>query len=421
VSALARWRAFSLAPRARVVGDGLVVRRGPAREGEVDVFFADVINVDVASATVFVRGGRTLTCVDSPTAAAVATAIVAPAVDGALTQISAAWSAWLSGPRCARRAAIGLLALARHVEASDLHLESGPKTAVVRLRIDGELVEVAAMPTAQVPSIVAAWKGLAGCLPYRTDLVQEGRVDGVASDGIVGDVRASFVPTMWGERVALRLFGRLRRMKDLDLTPSAQARLDDVLREPAGLVVVAGATGAGKTTTMYAALAEIASRRGGAHVSLEDPVEQRLRAAGIPVDQIELDPERGRTAESMLAALLRQDVDVVAVGEVRTPAEAKLAVHAAHTGRLVWCGLHASTIDEARQRLLDLEVDPAVLGTTLRAVLVQRLVTVPCDGIDATSAGAACDDRCPRCRGRGRRRRLELSIWHHAVRRLEVA
>jgi len=216
-------------------------------------------------------------------------------------------------------------------------------------------------------------------------------------------VRASFLPTATGERVALRLFGRLRALDELGLTADVLAALRGLLDHPSGLVLVAGPSGGGKTTTVYAALAHLAARRGGAHLSIEDPVEQRLRVAGVPVDQVELAPERGLTAEVALVGALRQDVDVIALSEVRTPAEARLAVHAAHTGRLVVAGLHAGSAAEARQRLLDLGVEEAVLATTLRGVLHQRLRAAACAG--------DCGADCPRCAGTGRVRVVQTSLW----------
>ncbi|WP_288044062.1 ATPase, T2SS/T4P/T4SS family, partial [Sphingomonas sp.] len=134
-----------------------------------------------------------------------------------------------------------------------------------------------------------------------------------------------------------------------------------LLEQPSGLVLIAGPSGGGKTTTVYAALAYLAARRSGAHLSIEDPVEQRLRLAGIPVDQVELSPERGLDAEAALVGALRQDVDVVALSEIRTAGEAALAVKAAHTGRLVVAGLHAGSATEARQRMLDLDADPPAI------------------------------------------------------------
>ena len=131
-------------------------------------------------------------------------------------------------------------------------------------------------------------------------------------------------------------------------------------------------------------------------------MEQRLRVAGIPVDQIELDPARGLSAEAMLVAALRQDVDVLCVGEIRTAAEARLALEAAHTGRLVLAGLHAGSAAEARQRLIDLGAEEPLLNATLRGVLFQELVTRPC--------GCAEPAVCRRCRGAGRRRETSAEL-----------
>ena len=174
-------------------------------------------------------------------------------------------------------------------------------------------------------------------------------------------------------------------------------------------MLVAGPSGGGKTTTLYSALGAIAAQRRSAHLSLEDPIEQRLRLAGIPVDQIELCPERGLDGEAALSAALRQDVDVVAVGELRTPAEASLAVKAAHTGRLVLAGLHAGSTDEALQRMRDLNVDSALLEQTVLGVLHQRLETRPCP--------SHLNQGCAQCRGLGRVRQLTATLWVRPARR----
>jgi general secretion pathway protein E len=263
----------------------------------------------------------------------------------------------------------------------------------------GELVPFTTVRAPLADRLIAAIKAISGCLPYRRDLVQEGRVPRA---GVTADVRASFIPTALGERVALRLFGRLLELDALGFPVEVLEGLDRALTRQAGLIVIAGPSGAGKTTTLYAALARVVKRRPGAHLSLEDPVEQRLRVAGIAVDQVELAPERGLTGEAALVAALRQDVDVLSVGEVRTSEEASLALKAAHTGRLVLAGLHAGSVGEARQRLVDLGLDGRLLDQTLVAVLHQRLETVRC--ADGSAA-------CPACGGLGRTRRVVGELW----------
>ena len=326
-------------------------------------------------------------------------ALAGPRREGTLAEVSAAFTRFFGESFGARLAARWLLEAASFLGASDLHLEFSVDEAFVRIRLAGELFPFCMLSRPAAARLCAALKGLAGVLPYRSDVAQEGRVQ---REGVLADVRASFVPTALGERVALRLFGRLLSLDQLGFEPRALAAFRSLLDERTGLLLVAGPSGAGKTTTLYAALGYLAKSRPGAHLSLEDPVEQRLRAAGIPVDQIELDPARGLTAEAMLVAALRQDVDVLCVGELRTAAEARLAVEAAHTGRLVLAGAHAGSCSEARTRLLDLGVDAKLLATTLRGVLHQELHPQPCE----------CAGRpgCAQCKGAGRRQALRVQL-----------
>jgi type II secretory ATPase GspE/PulE/Tfp pilus assembly ATPase PilB-like protein len=320
-------------------------------------------------------------------------ALSSPQASGVLPADAASLRAYLEGAWSPLRAARALLAMASGASASDVHLESEPGAVTILFRCVGVLAPFLSLPTAQGERLLAALKHLSGCLPYRRDIFQEGRI---SREGVAADVRASFVPTALGERAALRLFGKLRTLTQLGFDEALRAQLESLLAAPRGLVLLAGASGAGKTTTLYAALAHLAATRGGAHLSLEDPVEQRLRVAGVPVAQVELCPERGLTGEAALVAALRQDLDVLAVGEIRTGPEAALAVQAAHTGRLVLAGVHAGSTAEARQRLLELGVDRAVLNATLVGVLHQRLELRRCE---------ACEgERCGRCAGQGRLR-----------------
>ena len=235
-------------------------------------------------------------------------------------------------------------------------------------------------------------------------LPHEGQLDGVVLvQGAQSESGRLPAHAALGERVALRLFGQLYTLDELGLSTELLARLTALLSQRSGLVIIAGPSGGGKTTTVYAALRFLAQHRDGAHLSIEDPVEQRLRLAGIPVDQVELCPERGLTAEEALVGALRQDVDVLALGEVRRPEEAALALEAAHTGRLVIVGLHAGSAAEASQRMRDLGADPAVLSETLRGVLHQHLQTTPCPDGDAAA--------CSRCGGSGRIRIPIATLW----------
>lgn len=314
-----------------------------------------------------------------------------PAATGRPGDDGAAFARYLAGAWSPVRAVRTLIDMAVAARASDVHLESDAGAElVVSLRCVGALTPFTKVPRASGERLLAALKQVSGCLPYRRDVAQEGRIQ---RDGVAADVRTSFLPTAMGERGALRLFGRLLTLSELGFSSEVLTAFSAALGAKHGLVLVAGASGAGKTTTLYAALAHVAAQRGGAHLSLEDPVEQRLRVAGIPVAQVELCPERGLTGEAALVAALRQDLDVLAVGEVRTAAEAQLAVRAAHTGRLVLAGLHAGTAEEAAQRMLELGVERAVLDKTLVGTLHQSLSTRPCEDMSAS---------CSRCGGLGR-------------------
>jgi len=342
----------------------------------------------------------TLRRLPSPLRTPIAAALAAPSASGRAAADAAAWMAYVKGPWSPLRAARALLGIATAAGASDVHVEASGEVHRIRMRLAGAMVDLAEVSQSTGQRLTAALKHLAGCLPYRSDVVQEGRIPRA---GVAADARASFLPTALGERVALRLFGQLYTLDELGLSTELLARLTELLSQRSGLVIIAGPSGGGKTTTVYAALRFLAQHRDGAHLSIEDPVEQRLRLAGIPVDQVELCPERGLTAEEALVGALRQDVDVLALGEVRRPEEAALALEAAHTGRLVIVGLHAGSAAEASQRMRDLGADPAVLSETLRGVLHQHLQTTPCPDGDAAA--------CSRCGGSGRIRTPIATLW----------
>lgn len=374
---------------------------------QVDHPWDDVVSVN--GARLELRSGERL-AVDAALASLAQQVLRPFTPTGQLQTDAAEFTRMLAGPWSPRRCALALLDFAAAARASDIHFEPGLDETGIRFRLLGELCTVATIEARRAQRLTAALKALAGCLPYRRDVVQEGRVPRA---GVTADVRASFMPTALGERVALRLFGTLLDFDALGLSAASREQFDLALNRRTGLIVVAGPSGAGKTTTLYASLAHLARRRSGAHVSLEDPVEQRLRVAGVPVDQIELAPERGLTAEAALVAVLRQDVDVLSVAELRTRAEARLAMQAAHTGRLVLAGLHAGSAAEARHRLMDLGLERAELDSTLVCVLHQRLETIACD--DASPG-------CNRCHGLGRYRVPHSEVWAPSVATLrEVA
>jgi type II secretory ATPase GspE/PulE/Tfp pilus assembly ATPase PilB-like protein len=269
--------------------------------------------------------------------------------------------------------------------ASDLVLEPQDDGGLeARVRCEGVYRSIGRCPAADAVAAVARLKALARIPAYITREPQDGRIDG-SPFGIPGDVRLAALPTVRGQRVALRLpaLGPLPGPEGLGLPSAALAALRAGLRQPDGLVLVTGPTGSGKTTTIHSLLTELAAQRPDrVVVSLEDPVERRLPG----VVQVEVDPAGGFGFLEGLRAALRQDADVLVVGEVRDAETARATARAALTGHLVVATLHCGRAREAFPRLVEMGVEPALALPALRLVLAQRLVRRrhrPC-------AGAGC-------------------------------
>ena len=317
-----------------------------------------------------------------------------------------------ASPRFATEAVDLLLAASRRSGASDLHLQPGPEGLSARCRIDGVLQPLAVLPGGLAPNVVARLKVLAELLTYRTDIPQEGRIR--SSPG-QPETRVSTFPTLHGERAVVRLFadpGRLLDLDDLGLGDDLLHPLRAALAETSGLIVLCGPAGSGKTTTLYACLRALASSSGGHRciATLEDPIE----AAVDGVVQAQVNPSAGFTLESGLRSLLRQDPEVIAVGEIRDPDTAEVAFQAALTGHLVLTTFHAGSAAGAVGRLSDMGIEPYLLRSGLRAILSQRLVRLLCDSCARPITSA--DDPallglplgrcrapvgCDRCRGTG--------------------
>ncbi len=288
-----------------------------------------------------------------------------------------------------------LLAEAVALGASDLHLDPTGAGLAVRLRVDGRFVSRGGLPTEAGLRLVGRLKVLAGLMVYRSDVPQEGRLE--LPGGREG--RLAVIPTLAGEKATLRLFdagGRLRTLAELGLEEGALGWLRRQLGADSGLLLVVGPSGAGKTTTLYACLAEILERRGEfCHVTtIEDPVERRLPGCA----QVQVDPIRDLDFAAGLKFLLRQDPEVVMVGEVRDRETARVAVRAAMTGHLVLSSLHCGRAAEARPRLEEMGVDDWALDLALRGTLAQRLLRRRCP-----DCGGA---RCDACLGSGYRGRV---------------
>lgn len=270
-----------------------------------------------------------------------------------------------------------LLDAAQSAGASDVHLQPTETGLAVAWRIDGVLQPLGAVPGLAKPNVVARLKVVADLLTYRSDLPQEGRIR-ARSGGI--EMRVSTFPTLHGERAVVRLFAptgsELLHLPDLALDPPVEAALTRLLGETSGAILVTGPAGSGKTTTAYACLREIvrSSHGGRCVVSIEDPVE----AAVAGVAQAQVNPVAGFDLASGLKSLLRQDPEVILVGEMRDPETAEIALQAALTGQLVMTTFHAGSAAEAVGRLLDMGIEPYVVRSGLLAIVAQRLVRQLC-------------------------------------------
>lgn len=294
-------------------------------------------------------------------------------------------------------------------EASDLVLEPLDGGGLgLRLRAGGVYRDLESAPVGGAAAAIARVKALAGVPAYITDEPQDGRIDGKPF-GWPGELRAAFLPTVRGPRAALRLpaLGTLPAPEGLGLPPAVVSGLRSALRRPQGLLLVCGPTGSGKTTTIHSLLGELAAQRPDRQcVAIEDPVERRLPG----VVQIETRPQLQFGFAEALRATLRQDPDVLIIGEVRDPETAQAAVRAALSGHLVVTTLHCARAAEALPRLLEMGLAPELLLPSIIGVLAQRLVRT----LHPACSGAGC----PACHGgfAGRRAVADWCAPDHAAR-----
>ncbi len=294
-------------------------------------------------------------------------------------------------------------------DASDLVLEpQADGSLLVRTRIAGVYRDGARCPAAGAAAAIGRLKSLAGVPAYIVDEPQDGRLDG-RPFGIPGDIRAAFLPTARGARAALRLpaLGTLPAPDGLGLPPQVVAGLRSCVRLPQGLLLVCGPTGSGKTTTIHSLLVELAAERPDRlPLAIEDPVERQLPG----VVQVQVAPHRDLGFVELLRAAVRQDPDVLVIGEIRDPSTAQAAVRAVLTGHLVITSLHCSRAREALPRLIEMGVDPALLMPSLAGVAAQRLVR---------RLHRACGGRgCALCQGgfQGRQAVIDWATPSHAER-----
>ena len=325
-----------------------------------------------------------------------------------------------------------IIARAAMDRASDVHLEPMKSSLRVRFRIDGTFHEVAHLLLAVAPAVIARIKVLSGMDISEHRNPQDGRFSAtIGGRGL--DLRSSTYPTIWGEKAVLRLLDRSTLQLSLDgiMSGGALDGFRELVRRPEGIILVTGPTGSGKTSSLYAALGELAEL-GKNIITIEDPVEYWLPG----VNQGQTNHKAGFDFPRGLRAMLRQDPDVIMVGEIRDTETMETAIEAALTGHLVLSTLHTNSSVATVTRLLEMGVEPYLLASALTGVLAQRLVRKTCEQCreqmpPRSPVGALFGDNapkqlfrgvgCPECRGtgfRGRRGVFELLVMNDSLRRL---
>ncbi len=268
--------------------------------------------------------------------------------------------------------------LIRHAilqRASDIHIEPGEKEVVVRYRIDGILRDAMLLPKVAEPGIVARIKVLANLKLDEHRLPQDGRFK-IETDDYKYSVRVSILPVFNGEKIVMRLLEENIKgltLEEIGLRGEDLERVQYNLRKPVGLILITGPTGSGKTTTLYAMM-EILNKPEVNISTIEDPIEYRMPR----INQTQVNPKIGLTFSNGLRALVRQDPDIIMVGEIRDNETAGLAINAALTGHLVLSTLHTNNAAGTIPRLIDMRTEPFLIASTLRIIIAQRLVRRLC-------------------------------------------
>jgi len=259
--------------------------------------------------------------------------------------------------------------------ASDIHIEPYEREVEVRFRIDGVLYKMLTPPKVVQEAVISRVKIMAGLNIAEKRLPQDGRIRVIVAGRDV-DIRVSIIPTFFGERVVLRLLDKkkgLITLEDMGLSVSGVRVMERLLCRSSGIILVTGPTGSGKSTTLYAALNRLNSPDKNI-ITIEDPIEYQLKGIG----QIQVNPKIDLTFANGLRSILRQDPDIIMVGEIRDAETAEIAIQASLTGHLVLSTLHTNDSPTAVTRLIDMGIEPFLVASSLSAVLAQRLVRVIC-------------------------------------------
>lgn len=265
-----------------------------------------------------------------------------------------------------------LVSYAYQNRASDIHIEPREKDMLVRFRIDGILNDIVKLPPTLHPQIIARIKVLAKLPTDEHQTPLDGKIEFILEGNTRVDVRISVIPTTEGEKVVLRLLSERSRqfsLTNLGMQPDVLAKLEEAYKKPYGMVLVTGPTGCGKTTTLYAIL-KLLNRRDVNIVTIEDPVEYDIEG----ISQIQVNPAVNLNFSTGLRSILRQDPNVILVGEIRDDETADIAVNLAMTGHIVLSTLHTNNAATTIPRLIDMKIEPFLIASTINIIVAQRLM-----------------------------------------------
>ncbi|HHG73567.1 MAG TPA: type II/IV secretion system protein [Persephonella sp.] len=268
-----------------------------------------------------------------------------------------------------------LILKAIRANASDIHFEPFSDKVVVRFRMDGVLHEITTIPLNTYPQVVSRIKIISKLNVAEKRLPQDGRIKVKIGEKKL-DMRVSTLPTVFGERIVIRLLDKSNKLLTLDelgFSSEDLKKYSRIIKKPYGLVLITGPTGSGKSTTLYASLLELKTPRKNI-ITIEDPVEYQIDG----ISQIQVNPKINLTFANGLRSILRQDPDIIMIGEIRDLETAEIAIHASMTGHLVLSTLHTNDAPSAVARLVDMGVEPFLIASSLEGVIAQRLVRTIC-------------------------------------------
>ncbi|MDA8060841.1 MAG: GspE/PulE family protein [Actinomycetota bacterium] len=260
--------------------------------------------------------------------------------------------------------------------ASDIHIEPGARDLRIRFRIDGVLHEIMRPPSSIANGVISRVKIMASLNIAERRVPQDGRIT-TRINGLPVDLRVATLPTIWGEKVVMRILDKstaMLKLSDLGFLPENMTRYESSYRKPYGTILVTGPTGSGKSTTLYATL-NILNDVSKNVITVEDPVEYQLEG----INQVQVNPKAGLGFASALRSILRSDPDIVLLGEIRDRETAQIAIEAALTGHLVLSTLHTNDAASSPGRLIEMGVEPFLVGSALDCIVAQRLARRLCE------------------------------------------